>query len=396
MTHYSPEPPRRDLIVHHTFNNVEIDRVVDESPQRIDGKVVGDVTFDHPGTVGTAARMRENKSDVTISGLPSFLPLDQMHVSMWGRSERPVENTALNVFAQVTIDGTQYSLSHSTNEETDRWQYASLDYDGDDLVLRYAQKGDANPTVVDRVEDVGPVEDFEITFYSNGFGFVDDVRVYRTSLTPEQDEGIFEIGSEHQSTNAFFEAWDNPGIPFRGNNVRFAEAIGEEKDAVLRQLDRIKQSHHIKDAGGTQLDRIGEVANISRRDGESDAEYRSRIIGTLSAGRSSGTFSDLLDTTATVLGVKKERVELQYGWKAGADVATAYIYVRRADIDNVALSLQDLTDILKDAVLAGHDVEVIERGANPFTVIDDSMVNDPDRGLTSDSISTGGGLVSDA
>lgn len=399
MTRFSIEPPRTDLIVHHTFDDVELDRVVDHSPQRIDGKVVGDVTFGHTGVDGNAARLRNNESDIEISAIGDQMPQDEIHTSSWGKSEREVSATALNVFAQITIDGTQHSLGHSTTEPTTTWQYASLSYDGEIAELRYAHVDDERPIVVDEVETTGQVTDFELTFYTNGYGYVDDVRIYRSSLRESWDKRLFDIGAKSQFVDEMGDAWDNDGMPYiRGaGNARLAGAFGEEKAYVNRQLDAVLQARHINTAAGHQLDRIGEISSIGRREGETDAHYRARIIATLAAARSDGTFDDLLQITATILDTSVNRVEIQKQWESNptSGIATAELFVRATDVDNVELTTSDLTDIMKNTVPAGHDIEVTEQGANPFTVRNDSQANDSSLGLTSDAISTGGGLVSD-
>lgn len=400
MTRYSIDPPRRNLIVHHTYDDVELDRVVDHSPQAIDGKVVGDVTFGHTGVLGSAARIKNKGSEVKISAVSDQMPLDELHATSWGRSEREVEATVQNVYATITIDGTQHILQHVSSEETTEWQYASLSYDGDTVELRYAKEDWDEPQVVDTAEDVGQVEDFELTFYTNGYGFVDDTRIYRRALTDEQDANIFTLASEHQLTENYRDAWDNPGIPYfvGENNERLTSTLGEEDSYLYRQMDAIEQSHHINFAAGSQLDKMGGVAGIGRQNNESDEHYRARIIATLAAGRSSGTFEDLLKTTAAILGTSTDRVRIEKQWQSEpiSGIATAEIFIRREDISDSTLSVSDITQLLKDAVPGGHDVEVTEQGANPFTVRNDSQANDETLGLTSDSISTGGGLVSDA
>lgn len=400
MTTFSIEPPRRELIVHHTFDDVEMDRVVDHSPQRIDGQVVGDVTFGHPGVVGASARLKNSNKDINIDPVSDQLPLDEVHATAWGRSERQVEATALNVFATITINGTQYNLSHNPTEDAREWQYASLDFDGDTARLRYGKRDFLQPEIVDSVEAVGQVDDFELTFYTNGYGWIDDVRIYRTSLSLQEDDALFDLGATRQMVDAVGTAWDNHGLPFfRGqNNEILGSTLAEQKGYVRRQADAILEARHIQHAAGGQLDRIGEVAGIRRNENEGDDHYRARIIATMSAARSRGTFEDLLNTVTTILDTTDQRVTIERQWDSQptAGIATAEIFIRATDIENIELTTAEFTSILKDTVPAGHDVEVTEQGANPFTVRNDSQANDSSLGLTSDAISTGGGLVSDA
>lgn len=398
---FSIEPPTKHLVLHHTFDSEDSGgSVMDESPQGFLGNATNDVDFGYNGVIGTAARLKNDEQNINFSSLSGLMPLSELHATAWGRSERPIRATKQNLYAEIAIDGTTHKLKYSAGQEETEWQYGSLSYDGETILLRYAKRSADEPRIVDSKDVSGTdVESFELTFYTNGFGFVDDMRVYRRSLSETQDENLFEIGTEHQSIDDIQHQWDNDGLPYiKGiGNARLASTLGEEKDYVNRQLDRIRQSHHINDASGKQLDAIGNVANITRRTDESDSVYRARIIATMAAGRSAGTFEDLLKTTATVLDTTEDRIFIEEAWQSDptGGIATARIYVRTADLNDAALSTADITSLLKDSVPAGHDVKVLERGANPFTLTDDQSANDPSKGLTSDSIATGGSLVSD-
>jgi hypothetical protein len=393
MGDYSPEPPRRNLLVHHTFENVEGDTVIDQSPQRNDGTLVGNVTLGHPGTVGTAARLVDDDADVEVAGVASEFPLDEFAIGGWSRSDDPVPAGDTNLVASLTVAGTNYTLSHTVSEAVDEWQFGYLSYDGTTARLWYARR-DESMRLVDETRIGGEASDAAIQFETRRFGYVDDVRLYRTGLDESQLRGLFEIGAEHNSLLRLKQSWGSDAIPFRGANRRFAGTLAERDDTIFRHLDAIREARHIGDAAGVQLDRIGKLVGVRREEDERDARYRARISGTAIAGRSSGTFNDLLRATATIVETSESRVELQTEFST--DPATAFVYVRTADLQDSALTTSDLKSILEDAVLAGHRVEVIEQGANPFTVINDTQTNDPDKGLTSDGISTGGGLVSDA
>lgn len=392
MGAYSPEPPRKYCVLHHPFDYHEGDRVIDMSPQKNDGSVVGDVTFGHTGVIGQAARMESDDADVVVDAVTQHYPAKSTTVSGWSRSERPIPSSEANVQADVTVQGTNYQLSHNVAENVSSWQFAAVDYDGSIARLYYSRLG-GDLQLVDTVDiSGGDVEDVTLEFNTNGHGYVDDVRMYVRSVR-SHISGLYAIGNEHQSLDEFGEAWDNPGIPLRGNNLDFGGALGEEDDQILRQLDFVTESHHIDDANGEQLDRLGEAAGVRRKETESDARYRARIKATMAAGRSSGTFEDIITAVAVILETSTDEIEVQQQFDT--DPATAFVYVRGSALDESPLTAGDVTTIVKDVVLAGHDIEVIEQGANPFTVIDDTMVNDPEKGLTSDSISTGGGLVSD-
>jgi hypothetical protein len=393
MGDYSPEPPRKDLVFHHTFDNVEQDRVVDVSPQSNDGKIVGEVTLGHAGTVGSAARLASRDANVEVSGAADYFPLNSLAIGSWVRSDEPIPASDTKVSAAITVGGTTTTLSHSANEDVSAWQFGYLTYDGTTARLWYGLRG-GTPRVVESVRLGGEASEASIQFETRRWGYVDDTRLYRTSLGEDEVRALFEIGAEHNSLLRLKQTWPSDALAFQGENRALAGTLAESIDKNFRQLDAVREARHIGDAAGSQLERIGRLVGVRRREDESDAKYRARVQGTAAAGRSSGTFDDLLSATATILDVSENRVELRTDF--AANPATAFVYVRTADLEASLLTTSDLKEVLEDAVLAGHAVEVVEQGANPFTVINDTQTNDPDRGLTSDSISTGGGLTSDA
>lgn len=393
MTKYSLEPSRRHLIVHHTFDHRDGDSVVDSSPQATDGAVVGNVTFGHRGIIGSAARMKDESNHVKVEGLNSFLPLDELLVSTWGRSEHPTEPSTTNASVTITISGTDYTLTYNASDEITEWEHAVLTYDGETARLYYGRASDESLSLVDSVDVVGSVDGFDVTVFTKGYGYADDVRVYRRNIGRASAEDLHTMGAENTFSDEVGDAWSNDGMPFRGSNEQLGGALAEPFSQTTRELDAIRDARHIDSAGGRQLDDIGQSAGVRRKESESDAKYRARIKATLTAAGSSGTFRGILNSTARILETDKRRVEVRTEFSS--DPATAFVYVQASDVESSELTAAELTDVLKDTVLAGHDIEVTKQGENPFEIIDDTMTNDPDRGLTSDSISTGGGLVSD-
>lgn len=393
MGQYSPEPPRRHCIVHHTFDYVSGDRVLDTSPQALNGTIVGNVTTGHPGVVGQAARMRSRDADVEINGAEDFFPMPTITMAGWSDTQHPVPAGESNVHAGVTIEGTTFELSHDVPKEVDDWQFAALDYDGNVARLFYGNLDGELFRADEVMVGGGEVTDAYVEFNTVGWGYADDVRMYKSNVGADGVSNIHLIGYDHNSENTFGHHWENPGIPYRADNSRLAGTLGEEKDLVFRQLDFIHEARHIEMAGGEQLDRLAQTAGVRRREGEGDAVYRARIIGTYAAGRSTGTTEDVIQATAAIVGTDPENVQIDTSYDS--DPGTVFILLRNEDIDDTELSTDDVTEILGDTVMAGHTVEVSRQQDNPFTVRSDVQTNDPALGLTSDSVSTGGTLTED-
>jgi hypothetical protein len=390
MTRYSLEPPRTNLVAHHTFDDVDGNTVVDRSPQANDGAVVGDVTFGYTGVVGAAARMQSDDDNITVSGLSSFFPMDALTASVWGRSENVVVASDTNVSATIQTDTNTVTLSHTADADTTGWQFAALRYDSGTVQLWYGSE-DESPVVVASQNISGVVEDFDVSVLTNGYGYVDDVRVYRTGLDETHIAGIYTIATDHVLTDELAGAWPTPGIPFRGRNADFAGTLAEHLAADARELDAILDARRIQTAAGKQLDDLGRrFGGISRKTNELDDKYRRRIIGRVTAERSSGTFRDLLSAATTVIGTTENSITL-----SRQPDATALVSVDQSVIDASVLTPAEIESILTAAVPAGHSVTVQVVGTTPFTIKGAGDVDDSERGLTADNSSVGGTLIGD-
>lgn len=426
MSDYSLEPPRRDCVLHAALGSLDGSGVVDMSPQGHEIAVDESGVSLVPGVVGVGLRVDGavdhpvtttlNDGDFSL-GLTASLWIDPDDDRLTTGDSAVVEcNSGSSGGFQIRVDSSgnvvvQYTFDDgtSTGELT-----ATTISAGDDPVLVSTTfdpdvstpvKVFADETVTD-TSTVGSGKsltlDDEIRFGgsdgagagdSRYVGLIDDPRLYSTPFANAHISDIRAIGVEHNSVDDFADAWDNDGIPFREENRQFGGALSESNDYVKRQLDFVRQAHHIDDASGVQLDRLGLTAGVRRKENEGDDRYRARIKATVIAGRSSGTFDDILSATTSILDTSEDNVELDTEFST--DPATAFIYVHPSALDATPLTASDLTTILSDVVLSGHRIEVVRQGSNPFTFVDDTMVNDPDLGLTSDSTQTGGGLASD-
>lgn len=395
MGDYSLEPPRRELFLHHTYDAIEpeLDRVLDTGPQEHDGSIVGTVETRVPGIDGDAVRVEgDANSYVSINAQPG--QQETITTTSWVYFEESVEPASDNVEWALTLNGGSTSLFWEFPEEFDGWHYFVGWYDGSQMRIYHGTE-DEQPELVASQDESGTVDnDFLLEITMSFSARIDDTRVYKDALTREQRNNIWRMATEHVLSPAVADLWPTPGLPYEEGegNERFAGALSEKAAWVERALDQIREARHIDDAAGTQLDNIGDLAGLRRREGELDPQYRARIKATVIAGRSGGTFRDILDAMVSILDTSYERVQLV---RDDAAIAVCEITIQTTDIDNSPITQQDLTDAAQDMVLAGHDVTVVQSNQNAFTLKSDGETDDADLGLTSDGISTGGTLVED-
>lgn len=394
MTEFSLEPTRKHLVVHHTFDFRGQDRAIDTSPQRTDGRIIGDVTFGHTGVIGGAARMESDDADVTLDAATRHYPTKSTTLSGWSMSDRPVPADEANVQSDVTVGGTVYKLSHTVDEPVDGWQFAAMDYDNVTARLYYARLGDVQPKLVDSVEIRGDVEDTFLEFNTNGFGFVDDSRMYRRNIGEDSVNDLYQIGLEQTALDEIAHAWSNDGMPFivGEGNARLAGVLAEQDAHYFRQLDAVLEARHIGTSSGGQLDRLGKLVGVRRKEDEDDFKYRARISSNVIASQSSGTIEDVLSGLAAIVDTEKSKISLSFDYDA--EPGTVNAQVRQEDLENSELTTTEISNITEKLVPGAHRIDIEQSGENPFTFISDTGTNDPKLGLTSDTTTDGGGLVS--
>lgn len=189
------------------------------------------------------------------------------------------------------------------------------------------------------------------------------------------------------------DEWDS-GIRFDENSSTHAliEALLSQTNRIDDELDDIYHQQHIDTATGGQLERIGDLVDVQRQSGESDEKLRSRIKAEFAQGTADATFDDFVEFTAAALNTSVQNITLRNDYPA--DPATVSVIVDANLFDNTGFTVSELAELFGGGVPAGHEVKIIERGT--FRVKTDGTSSDADKGLTSDSITTGGTLSSDA
>lgn len=393
MGDYSLEPPRRDVVFHYTFDAIsDDDKVIDIGPQANDGGIQGTVdTAEVLGINGEGALFYDDQTGY-VEVQDDIGDTTSLTVSVWVNLEYGVATASNNVLFNLGLDSGDETLKWQFPSELSGWNYFAATFDGNTMILYHGEPGE-QPRSVKQKSVTGTIEtDFSLDIDIQHEAVMDSPRVYNKTLTQSQIADIWEMESSSVLADELGEVWKSPGMPYIEGlgNARLGSTLAEQTARAFRDLDYTREARHIDDANGTQLDKIGAVAGVTRRDGEADGPYRARIKATVIAGRSSGTFDDIVNGLATVLETDIESVELQL---QAPGVARAFIDSN--DLSNANITGTDLANAADDMVLAGHRIGVVESQDNPFTLKQDGDTDDADLGLTSDSISTGGALISD-
>jgi hypothetical protein len=186
--------------------------------------------------------------------------------------------------------------------------------------------------------------------------------------------------------------WDSP-IDFspRSNTYRLVNTLLIAIDDVDIQLEKIYENQHINSASGESLDSFGRLINITRNTNESDDKYRARIKAAFRASTMGSTFDQFTEYVATVLNTDIENIIFRTPYTNNP--AVVEVSAQQSVYDSVNLTDAEVRDLLERGVAAGHEVNIFTGGT--FELKADGDGDDPSKGLTSDSISTGGTLAED-
>jgi hypothetical protein len=199
-----------------------------------------------------------------------------------------------------------------------------------------------------------------------------------------------DIITDGRNINDAVSEWDiPPTIQEESNNYALLRGLLQSSDKVDESAELIYNAHHINTASGEDLDEIGKFVGVDRESNESDSRYRTRIKARFRAATIEPTTDNFTEFVAAILATGIDNFTiLREQFRPEVTISAQGNVWESND-----LTAQTLVELLEDGVPAGHAVNVQEQGT--FRLKVDGEVDDPDQGLTSDSIETGGTLASD-
>jgi len=197
------------------------------------------------------------------------------------------------------------------------------------------------------------------------------------------------------------ESWDNNALPIyeRTQNWKFLDALSEEIRCAFDDIESIRETFYVGTATGENLEKVGDYVNVRRRDGESDKKLRGRILAQATAGASGATYNELVKLIQAITDLDRDEVQLLVPYQNGNNQNPSTLRVGLpGGVPNSIYSTDDeFVEVVEQAIKAGGEVEanLDPIDSTVFKVKADGDVDDPDNGLTSDNISSGGILAGD-
>lgn len=156
----------------------------------------------------------------------------------------------------------------------------------------------------------------------------------------------------------------------KGSNFdKFTKVVDSIHFDKYLNLDEQDKAHDIDYAHGFELDDIGDDYSLSRN-GLDDDTYRFLIKSHIYASRSKGTFKELLNITANLLGCKASDITMvntrviNNGKDNGG--LTNNVEIKNIDINTIqhANLIPNLTKELKTATASGYSISQLEFSVN--------------------------------
>lgn len=208
--------------------------------------------------------------------------------------------------------------------------------------------------------------------------------------------GFYGAEDSNRAISTATEVWHdtNPGIPLHPKKRLYALLMGltSNADRMLEDLEDIRHAQHIETADSEHIDKLAQTVGVNRQMGESDAHFRARIKARVAAAITDTSHGDTVNFIGAILNTGADNIRIQTNYTVDAEQIT--VGLREADINASDFTEAEIRDIIDTLLPAAHTALVTLQGT--FRLIADGDTNDPDRGLTSDSIQTGGTLSEDA
>lgn len=139
-----------------------------------------------------------------------------------------------------------------------------------------------------------------------------------------------------------------------GDLQAWLTGIGNELDRYDSEQTDVLQRHHVDTAEGIELERIGDLVNVTRRTGESDEQLRQRIKIRGRVTVTSGTTDEMMELSA--LALETDFSNLSFPVDLATTPAEFPVEASTSVISDAVLSQQTIEDELSRGVPVGHRV----------------------------------------
>lgn len=115
---------------------------------------------------------------------------------------------------------------------------------------------------------------------------------------------------KHNNVEDIVQNWDHPIEPNKGDNLYgLLKVVSSENKRIDIELDELYENRFLDTATGTELEKIGDLVGINRKNQETDAKLRKRIRAGFAAQGSDTTYESFTSAALSILGASADTVE---------------------------------------------------------------------------------------
>lgn len=163
---------------------------------------------------------------------------------------------------------------------------------------------------------------------------------------------------------------DIPSAPRSRNNVaEFVGVYGDELQHLDIDIEEVYDDRFVQTATGRELEKLAKFVGVRRNTGEVDDKFRKRILANFFALSSDTTFEDFARVVKDI--TDGDASEISILRPPDTPSAQVDILVDGAVLDDSPLTNTEIEGLLKEAVPAGHTVNLVERGTFAFASTED-------------------------
>lgn len=161
------------------------------------------------------------------------------------------------------------------------------------------------------------------------------------------------------------ENWNHPIDPHESTNLHsLIEVIASENERIDVELDDLYDERFLDTATGHELEKIGQLIGIKRKEGESNEKLRTRIKAGFSAAASDTTYESFASASLSILDTNPSAINIKTPPQSGSKVVE--IEIDGKVINDNILNESEVSLLLNKSLSIDARVDVVITGTFGF------------------------------
>lgn len=177
---------------------------------------------------------------------------------------------------------------------------------------------------------------------------------------------------EHDNIEDVIQNWDHPiNIGESDNLHKLMEVVATENRRLDIELDELYDNRFLGTATGAQLEKIGDLVGVIRKQGENDPKLRKRIRGAFAAKASDTTYDAFTSAALSIMEADPKSVE--FITPPDTEPKTVEVQIDGSVMEGIPLTQDELTVLLNGALSVDAQAKITETGTFAFEGDDVSL-----------------------